>query len=59
MNDNDINNNEVNTNFEFLFNKYIILEKENSLNKQRIKKNGDNTINLKTQLQFLRNVYQG
>ena len=57
MNDNDINNNEVNTNFEFLFNKYIILEKGNSLNKQRIKKNEDNTINLKTQLQFLRNVY--
>ena len=55
MNNNDINNNEVNINFEFLFNKYIILEKENSLNKQRIKKNEDNTINLKTHIQFLRN----
>ena len=58
MNNNDINNNEVNINFEFLFNKYIILEKENSLNKQRIKKNEYNIINLKTQLQFLRNEYK-
>ena len=58
MNNNDINNNKVNTNFEFLFNKYIILEKENSINKQRIKKNEDNIINLKRQLQFLRNEHQ-
>ena len=58
MNNNEINNNDVNTNFEFLFNRYTILEKENSFNKQRIKKNEDNIINLKTQLKLLRIEYQ-
>ena len=33
----------------------IILDKENSLNKQRIKKNEVNKVNLKTHIQFLRN----
>ncbi len=58
MNNNEINNNDVNTNFEFLFNRYTILEKENSFNKQRIKRNEDNIINLKTQLKLLRIEYQ-
>ena len=57
MDKNEINNNDIKTNFDFLFEKYELLEKENAKNKETIKMNEYNIINLKTQLQLLRTEY--